>query len=200
MKNSTCFLYAVGLVVFLSSSMGSELYAQARIVRTVSQFDKLILQSPMSVVIFYNRSQAPWGLEQKIASISREARYRDAGLKFIMVDANRQTVLRLFDRYDIDQDNLPKAQIFLCDRLMRNAFMTGCFDCNELTAFIERFLGRSLTTEVNRKKVRRELAQAPRPYYAADYYNPFYMMPYTNYTPPSDWAEKGPEWIGIEVD
>lgn len=199
--NTACrFLRVFGLVVFFSCGVSSSLYAQARNVRTISQFDKLVAYSPMSVVVFYDHSQVNRWFFREIESISRDQRYKDAGLKFILVDANRLTVLDLFDRYGIDQDKLPKVQVFLRTQPMRNAFMTGCFNCDELRAFIERFLGRALTTQINHKRVRRQLAQAPRAYYAADYYNPFYMMPYTNYTPPSDWPEKGPEWIGIEVD
>src|SRR5258708_3667626 len=108
--NTACrFLRVLGLVVFFSCGVSNSAHAQARTVRTISQFDRLVANTSMSVVVFYDHSQVNRWFYREIESISRDQRYKDAGLKFILVDANRLTVLDLFDRYGIDQDKLPKV-------------------------------------------------------------------------------------------
>ncbi len=176
-------------------------YAQRMTVRSVKQFDNLIADTPMSVVIFFDKSQRPHFVETIVDKASRTERFKCAGLRFFTVDRNRLGLCELFERYGVN-GKLPRVQVFLRTQPMRNAFMEGEFTKESLCQFVERFLGRALTTEVNHKKVRKELARSSsqRGYYAADYYNPFYMMPWYNYTPPSDWPDQGPEWIGIEVD
>jgi len=200
MKNYIRLLAGVGVV---SMVFTNGLEAKVQTIRSVVHFDNVLTDTPVSVVVFYNRSNGlrnSWQFNRIVDHVSREQRYKDAKLKFLAVDANRHDLLCLFDRYEIKDDVCPFVQVFLRNRPMRNAFMNKCFCQDELKQFIERYLARALTTEINHQKVRQQLAQAPRAYYAADYYNPFYMMPYFNYTPPSDWPDKGPEWVGIDVD
>lgn len=187
--------------VFIASFMFcnvSILHAYTRGIRTVEQFDKVIAESPMSVVVFWHKSEGPKGLDRVVASVSREKKFKEANIKFWLIDLDRDQLSMLEERYAITQ--FPTAQIFLRTQPMKKAFLEGCFSQEELKRFIERYLGHAITTEINRKQARRQLAQSQRDYYVADYYNPFYMMPYFNYSPPSDWPDEGPLWVGIEVD
>lgn len=196
MKRSNRILLAVMCIGGATVQMNS-LHATARPIRAVVDFDNALAESPMSVVVFWRKSQGPRELDKIVAAVSRDKRFKEANLKFFLINLDRNNLLPLEERYKIHQ--LPQVQIFLRTQPMRNAFKTGCFDEDELKRFIERFLGRSLTNEINRKRVKRHIASR-QDYYAADYYNPFYMMPYFNYSPPSDWPDQGPEWVGIEVD
>lgn len=198
MKNLKRFLKCMKSALFLSFVLVGSAYGRAVTIRSVAQFDELIAQSPMSVVLFFDKAQGQNDVTQAMMSVSRLERYKQAELKFFIVDAHRLSLSQLFDRYGVSE--LPRVQVFLRAQPMRHAFMTGCLSCHELQVFIERYLDRALTAEINHKKVRRDLAQAPRPYYAADYYNRFYMMPWDNYSPPSDWPDQGPLWVGIEID
>lgn len=198
MKQSMRRIVAVGFVGSLVLCCIGSMQAYTRAIRSLEQFDKVIAESPMSVVVFWRKSLGPKGLEKEVDFVSRDKRYKEANLKFWLIDLDRSNLSILEERYRITQ--LPMVQLFLRTQPMRNAFLQGCFNQEELKRFIERYLARALTTEINRKQIRRQLAQAPRNYYAADYYNPFYMMPWTNYTPPSDWPDQGPQWVGIEVD
>jgi len=203
-------IFAVGFVGSIALGGFGSIQAYTRAIRSLEQFDKVIAESPMSVVVFFRKSQGPKGLVKEVGFVSRDKRYKEANLKFWLIDLDRKNLSILEERYRITQ--LPMAQLFLRTQPMKNAFLHGCVDeagnvpancCfgqEKLKRFIERYFGRALTTEIHRKQIRRQLAQAPRAYYAADYYNPFYMMPWTNYTPPSDWPDQGPLWVGIDVD
>jgi hypothetical protein len=198
MKQSRRLLIAVGFVANLALGGVGSMSAYTRAIRSLEEFDKVIAKSPMSVVVFWRKSEGPKGLEKEVGFISRDKRYKEANLKFWLIDLDRTNLSILEQRYRLTQ--LPMVQLFLRTQPKRNAFLYGCFNQEQLRRFIERYLARALTTEIHRKQIKRQLAQAPRDYYAADYYNPFYMMPWTNYTPPSDWPDQGPEWVGIEID
>lgn len=193
--------YTNAWIMLITLFFGISVQAKVVTVKSVDQFKQFIEDTPISVVLFYNSYHNPRSVRVIFEKVSRDPRYKEAKLAFVAVDTNRYNLANLLDVYAIDKE-LPHVQIFLCNRPKRNAFMNGCFTCDQLKRFIERFIGRDITNEINRKKIQKQfaLAQAKRPYYAADYYNPFYMMPWYNYTPPADWPDQGPEWVGIDIE
>jgi|GEM_PF-1533494 len=189
-------------------------------VKTERQFDRAMRHVELAVIMFYEKdkrmsrsNKSMWRamdqLERMFGSVGKTSRYREAGVRFILVNASRGDLDNMFYEYHIK--NIPTIMLFENGRPVKHKHrddsrvlskarrtresrepiveLTGDISADQLRDFIEEYLGSRIDHIIEDK------AEARR--WAAE--NNLYAWPYRGWGPYYYWnypyyGYYGPWW------